>query len=153
MNFKRYTAAEMYISPFTRRRTTDEAGHVIYVENPRNLKPTGCDCLDFIAREFSEGHTSYQRLASQMGVSCEDLCTLLRVMTVGSSLQLRRDLLLLTADDLLRYTDLPISEIARRCGASTAANLGQLYHDHRHTFPSARRRALRQEGDLGRFLL
>ena len=153
MEFKRFTPEELYISPFSRRRLYDPDGHVTYVNIERNLRPTGIDQLDFIARTLSSGANDYEWMAGQMDVRYEDLCAFVRVMTTCSAHELRRSIMFLLADDLLRYTNLNVDEIARRCGASSAPNLSQMYRDNRHTTPFSRRKRLRQEGDLGRFVL
>jgi len=55
------------------------------------------------------------------------------------------------ADELLRYTDKPLAEIARLCGAGSRNNLYFIYERDLNCSPTMRRQQLRQEGDLGRF--
>ena len=57
------------------------------------------------------------------------------------------------ADDLLRYTDLPLAEIARRSGLGSQINLYQALRRDCNMSATERRHFLRQEGDEGRFEL
>ena len=58
-----------------------------------------------------------------------------------------------TLDDLLRYTDLPLAEIARRSGLGSQINLYQALRRDCNMSATERRHFLRQEGDEGRFEL
>jgi len=55
------------------------------------------------------------------------------------------------ADDLLRYTDLPLAEVARRSGLGSHTNFCVVIRRERKQTPTERRMALRQKGDAGRY--
>ena len=60
---------------------------------------------------------------------------------------------LLMADELLRYTDLRMTEIARYCGMGKGVNFtNRIVRAHKCP-PLTRRWELRQKNDLGRFKL
>lgn len=57
------------------------------------------------------------------------------------------------ADELLRYTDLPMAELAQRAGFASAQFYARVVKRTFGMSPRERRDALRQDGDLGRYLL
>ena len=59
--------------------------------------------------------------------------------------------LIYVVDELLRYTQMQIDEIARRCGYSSATSLSRYLAQHTGQSPTVRRRVLRKQGDLGKF--
>jgi len=91
-----WTLDEVYISPFTARRRYDEEGVMHYDAVERNTAPTGVEVMDHYLRRLSEG----KDVVILTGMKGQDF---------RMAYQLR------LADDLLRYTDLPLAEVARLC--------------------------------------
>ena len=58
-----------------------------------------------------------------------------------------------TADALLRYTKLPIADIAARSGMGTRGNMYFIYEREFNLSPTDRRDQLREKGDLGRYII
>jgi AraC-like DNA-binding protein len=57
------------------------------------------------------------------------------------------------ADDLLRYTDLPIKEVARRSGLGSHSNFCVFIRRNHAQSPTQRRMILQQKNDAGRYKL
>jgi AraC-like DNA-binding protein len=64
-----------------------------------------------------------------------------------TSTDLFHEILFRLADDLLRYTSMPVSEVARRCGANTQQNLCLLFRKRYNCTPTERRRSLQRKGE------
>lgn len=150
---KRVTVDDLYINPFSARREYEPDGRIRWIPLERNLQPTGVPLLDRLARLLAGGATGYDQLAREMGTKETDMRAFIRVLTGMDARQFRLAYMFRLSDDLLRYTKLKTADIARRVGASTSANLCQLFRDNRHMTPSSRRRQLRQPRDLGLFRL
>lgn len=143
---------DLYISPFSKQRTFDpDSGAAIYTPIERNMSPTGVAILDAYARFLVSGKRySSVAFAKSQGVDSCDFTALCRILVGMMPEELHHHLLFRYADELLRYTDLTITQIARLCSANDASNLCRLMQKRYHCSPSERRRALRQRGDLGR---
>lgn len=147
----RMTLDELYIQPFTARRTYDDEGRVSYVPLERNTTPTGQRHIDFILQSFDAGHADYDWIAARLGCQRSDLWGLIHILTGLEPREFRRQYLFRHADDLLRYTSLTLPKVARLVGAGTAANLCQLFRDNRGFTPEARRRQLQRDRDADRY--
>ena len=150
---QRITVDELYISPFSSRRVYSEDGAISWVPVERNLNPTGQRHLDFIARSMSQGHADLSWIAQQLHCSVADLCAMIRVLTGIGGRDFRHEYGFRVVDDLLRYTSMTVGEIAQHTGFHSASSLCQQYIKYRHTTPDARRKAIRQERDEGRYRL
>ena len=115
-----WTLDELYISPFTARRRYDEEGVMHYDPVERNLKPTGVEVMDHYLRRLTEGRDKVEAFCRIYGLRTEDLDSLIYILTGMSGADFRMAYQLRLADDLLRYTDLPLAEVARRSGHMVA---------------------------------
>ena len=57
------------------------------------------------------------------------------------------------ADELLRYTNMPLAEVAKRTGIGSMNNLYLTFKREYDLAPGYRRLRVRQDGDVGRFRL
>ena len=146
-----HTLEELYISPFTRARRFDDNGQPYYVAITRDLNPTGIYAADVLLRSFSEGRLSLADVAGRLGCDGRDLSGLLRCLTGMPSEKFRIAYRKRIVSELLRYTSLPISEVATRSGVGSARNLSLFCNNHFRSTPVELRRRLRQQGDEGRF--
>jgi AraC-like DNA-binding protein len=87
------------------------------------------------------------------GIRTEELAALVFILTGLKGALFRQRYQARLADDLLRYTDLPLAEIARRSGLGSQINLYQALRRDCNMSATERRHFLRQEGDEGRFEL
>lgn len=142
---------EVYISPFMARRRYDEEGVMHYDAVERNLHPTGVEVMDHYLRRLTEGQDEVTPFCRIYGLRVEDMDALIFILTGMSGPDFRMAYQLRLADDLLRYTDLPLSEVARRSGLGSHTNFCVVIRRERKQTPSERRTALRQKGDAGRY--
>ena len=148
---KPITLDEIYISPFTARRVYSEDGVVSWIPLKRNLEPTGIARLDFIFRSFSEGNGDFGWIADRLGCTRADMWGWARVMLGMDARDFRHAYRFRLANDLLRFTSLPISEVARRAGFSSASLMCQQYMKYEHCSPEEVRRSSRLPMDEDRF--
>ena len=146
-----WTLDEVYISPFTARRRYDEEGVMHYDEVERRLHPTGVEVMDHYLRRLTEGKDEVTSFCKIYGLRTEDLDSLIYILTGLSGPDFRMAYQLRLADDLLRFTDLPLAEVARRSGFGSHTNFCVVIRRERKQTPSERRMALRQKGDAGRY--
>lgn len=149
---EKLTIEEIYISPFTARRSYDEEGNVHWIPLERKVQK-GQRHVDFIIESLAAGQSDYDVIAQQLGCTRADLWGVIHMLFGMDAREFRRAYMFRFADDLLRYTSMTVGQIARRVGAGSAANLCQLYRDNLHTTPHSRRLALRKPKDVNRFRL
>ena len=147
------TLDDLYITPFTRRRRYDEEGRRYYVDVERNTSPTGIHVMDDYLRYLAAGQSDIGAFADRHGIRTEELAALVFILTGLKGALFRQRYQARLADDLLRYTDLPLAEIARRSGLGSQINLYQALRRDCNMSATERRHFLRQEGDEGRFEL
>ena len=148
-----WTVNDLYISPFTAKRLYNEDGDIHYEPIARNLNPTGVKVMDHYLRRLSEGKDVLRDFCPIYGLRTEDMDSLIYILTGMKGEDFRTAYQLRMADDLLRYTDLPLAEIARRSGLGSQINLYQALRRDCNMSATERRHFLRQEGDEGRFEL
>ena len=146
-----WTLDEVYISPFTARRRYDEEGVMHYDAIERNTAPTGVEVMDHYLRRLSEGKDVVKDFCRIYGLRTEDMDALIFILTGMTGPDFRMAYQLRLADDLLRYTDLPLAEVARRSGLGSHTNFCVVIRRERKQTPTERREALRQKGDAGRY--
>ena len=146
-----WTLDEVYISPFTARRRYDEEGVMHYDEVERRLHPTGVEVMDHYLRRLSEGEDEVKAFCQIYGLRTEDMEALIFILTGMSGPDFRMAYQLRLTDDLLRYTDLPLAEVARRSGLGSHTNFCVFIRREYNQTPRERREALRQKGDAGRY--
>ena len=144
---------ELYITPFTRRRRYDEDGRASYVNVERNMSPTGIHVMDDYLRYLAAGSTDIGAFTDRHGIKIQELGALVFILTGLSNAVLRMKYQTRLADELLRYTDLPLPEVARRAGLGSQINLYQALRRDWDMSGTERRQFLRKQGDLGRFTL
>jgi len=147
-----YTLDDLYISPFTRRVRYDEDGRKYYVNIERNTSPTGIHVMDDFLRYMADGGSDVGTFVNRHGIHTDELAALLFILTGMKGALFRQQYQARLADDLLRYTDLSLAEVARRSGIGSQINLYQVLRRDCNMSGTERRRFLRQEGDLGRFV-
>ena len=151
-NEKRFkTLEELYISPFTSVRHYDENGRAVYSPLERNLQPTGLYSADLLLQSLTEGENRLKNIADCLGCSDRDLSGFIRCLTGQPSHDFCTAYRLRLIDDLLRFTALPLSDVARRSGLGTARSLHRFVLRLHGCTPSDHRHQIRQVGDEGRF--
>jgi AraC-like DNA-binding protein len=148
-----YTLDDLYISPFTQRRRYDEEGRKHYVDVERNTSPTGIHVMDDYLCYLSAGQSDVRAFADRYGIRTGELAALVFILTGQKGTLFRQQYQARLADDLLRYTDLPLAEIASRSGIGSQINLYQALRRDCNMSATERRQFLREEGDEGRFIL
>ena len=147
------TLDEIYISPFVKIRHFDTNGLAKYLPLERNLHPTGIYAADYLLQSLTSGFSRLNSIATHLGCSDRDLSGLIRCITGQPSHDFIIAYRLRLIDDLLRYTSLPLSDVALRSGLGTARSLHRFLLRHRGCTPSDRRNQIRSVGDEGRFSL
>lgn len=148
-----FDAEQVYITPFAQRRITNDAGQAEYVATERNLTPTGVWVVDECLRAFAAGKDPGATACRSYGLTMEMLSTVFFALTGRTYHEVRDAYMMRMADELLRYTDLTMGEVARRAGFSTQPFFTRVMIRTYGTTPTQRRRALRREGDRGRYVL
>jgi len=146
-----FTMDDLYISPFTHELTSDEQGRTGYTPMDVNLRPMGIRVMDDYLEALHAGQSDVGEFCARLGAKTSDLDGLVFLLTGMSNQDFRNRWIVRRADDLLRYTDMDVKEIARRSGAGSRNNLYFIYERDLNCSPTMRRQQLRQEGDLGRF--
>ena len=146
-----WTLDQLYISPFTARRRYDEEGVRHYDALERNLRPTGVEVMDHYLRRLAEGMDRVKDFCKIYGLRTEDMEALIFTLTGMTGPDFRMAYQKRLADDLLRYTDLPMGEVARRSGLGSHTNFCIFMRREYHQTPTQRRMELRQRGDAGRY--
>lgn len=146
-----FTFDDLYITPFTHELTSDESGRTGYTPIERNLSPSGVSVLDEYIQALHEGKSDISGFCARHNAKTSDLDGLVFLLTGMSNQSFRNQWILRRADELLRYTDIHIAEIARRCGARSRNNLYFMYKRNMNCSPLQRRSKLRKRGDTDRY--
>lgn len=152
-DIKFLTLDDLYITPFTARRVYNEDGVISWVPVERKLNPTGVSVIDFIVRSMSNGNCNWLWLARNLQCSLRDIKGLIRTVTNMNADKFRHDYMFRMADELLRYTTMSTTEVAKRAGFTSASSMSQQYARSRKISPKAQRLALQRSIDKGRFRL
>lgn len=148
-----FTVRQLFVPPFTAMRRYHEDGTYEYVPLPDTRIRTGLDVFDEMISLMSRQVYPARQLAARLGVEGPDLSGLVRIATGLCLSEFVAAWQLLMADELLRYTDLRMTEIARYCGMGKGVNFtNRIVRAHKCP-PLARRWELRQKNDLGRFII
>ena len=142
----------LYIPPFTQRYYYDRNGNRFVEPVERNLQPTGIHVFDRWLQALSEGQTDSLRFCYAESLDMQYFYGFIQVLTGMSHSDFRDRYLLLLADDLLRYTDLQAEEIGRRIGLIGKNSFNKFMKRMSGATPIQRRNALRQPGDLNRYV-
>lgn len=139
---------ELYISPFTHRRRYTESGEMQYVPIERNTNPTGIHVLDDFLRWMSRGNPDVNAFSKGYGARISDLESLIFLLTGMRGMDFRYAYQRRMADDMLRYTSLPVADIARLCGFGSRTNFYFAYKRDYKCSPSERRQELQKPEDI-----
>ena len=142
----------LYIPPFTQRYYYDREGNRYVEPVERNLQPTGIAVLDHWLQALSKGKTDSLCFCYAEGIDLLPFSGFIQVLTGMNPTDFRDRYLLLLADDLLRYTDLKAGEIGRRIGMIGKNSFNKFIKRESGATPIQRRNALRQPGDLNRYV-
>lgn len=143
----------LYIPPFRQRRCFTKEGYEYYelMDWPRDR--TGIHVFDDYLIFLAEGHPSLEPFLERHGLKWEDVEGLTFALTGLRGTEFRTRWHVRQADELLRYTQLELGDVARRAGFGTAGNLYLTYKREFGIAPGKRRRMIREKNDVGRFLL
>lgn len=148
-----FTFDQLYISPMTVRRCYGDNGKARYEPVERNLQPTGFVIMDDYLNMLASGRLDLSSFCARYGIRLNDLDSLIFIFTGMRGIDFRFAFQLRMADELLRFTDMPVAEVARRCGYGSRVNFYFALQRDLRTSPTARRMQLREEGDVGRYKL
>lgn len=148
-----YTFEDLYIKPFRERRIYSEDGVVSYVPLERRCKQTGIHVFDAFVEYLAQCNSDVKAFADRYGLKVTDIDSLVFVLTGMKGVDFRQKYQVQIADDLLRYTNLSVAEVARRSGIGSPNNLYLTYKREFNLAPGYRRQRIRREGDLGRYKL
>ena len=148
-----YTFEQLYISPMRQKRRYTEDGQVFYDPIERKTNITGIRIFDEYVQYLSNGYSDLQAFADARGLRREDIDSMVFVLTGMRGVDFRLAYQMRMADELLRYTNMTVSEVAKRSGIGSANNLYLAYKRDFNLAPGYRRKAMRQPGDVGRYTL
>ena len=143
----------VFITPLRQKRRYAEDGYVSYVEFERNTEPTGIRLFDAYCQYLTAGNSDLQTFADLHGLRIDDIDSMVFILTGMRGIDFRQKYQVWIADQLLRYTDMTVAEVAKRSGIGSANNLYLTYKREYNLAPGYRRLRIRQEGDVGRFIL
>jgi len=138
---------DLYITPFTHRRRFSEDGEMQYVPLERNLNPTGIRVMDDFVRFLSGGGSDVKVFCKRHGARVGDIDAIVFLLTGMRGVDFRYAYQRRMADEMLRYTSLPVADIARLCGYGTRTNFYFAYMRDCGCPPSERRQQLQQPKD------
>jgi len=148
-----YRFEDLYIMPFRERRIYSEDGKVSYVPIEQQRKLTGIHIFDAYVEYLAQCNSDINAFVDRYGLKVTDIDSLVFVLTGMRGVDFRQKYQVQIADDLLRYTDLTIAEVAKRTGIGSPNNLYLTFKREFNIAPGYRRLRIRQEGDLGRYKL
>ena len=143
----------MFISPFTQKKLWDEDGRWRYVPIERRTTPTGIRVMDDYLRYLADGLSDMQAFADRHGLKTEEVGALVFILTGIKGVRFRQLYQIRLVDELLRYTDMPFDEVARRSGLGSPNNMYLALRREYNMSASERRAFLRKSGDAGRYRL
>ena len=143
----------LYVAPFTQRRGFDERSltyRMVPMEQSRQL--TGIKVLDMVVdrliasalRTKATGHRSH---------TDPKLSATIHKLTGLTLPELRMHWHMQVARDLLRYTDLPLTEVMQRCGYTSMPTFSRTVRRWWGVSPQRARIAARNRGDIGKYAL
>ena len=107
----------LYVAPFTQRRGFDERSltyRMVPMEQARQL--TGIRVLDMVVDRLIKGPGPKKPPPRYRGYTDPKLSATIHKLTGLTLPELRMHWHMQVARDLLRYTDLPLTEVMQRCG-------------------------------------
>lgn len=144
---------DVFITPLKLKRHYADDGTVSYKEFNRTTEPTGFKIFDAFCQYLTAGNSDLQAFADQYGLRLTDIDSMVFILTGMRGVDFRQKYQVWMADQLLRYTDMTIAEVAMRSGIGSANNLYLTFKREYNLAPGYRRLRIRKPGDLGRFIL
>lgn len=143
----------LYVAPFTQKRGFDERSltyKMVPMESARQL--TGVKVLDTVVdgliasalRTKAPGHRSHTN---------PKLSATVQKLTGLTLPELRMHWHMQVARDLLRYTDLPLTEVMQRCGYTSMPTFSRTVRRWWGVSPQHLRILARKSGDIGKYAL
>lgn len=153
-NFKpQFSFDDLYVSPFTKRRGFDEATlRNVWVPLPDSRRRTGVNILDAVVDKLIQGQEA-KWIARDYGLTGAQLSTVvlaltgMRLQELDSKWRVRR------CGELLRYTNLSVPEVMRRCGFTSKTSFSRFVRDKFGVAPKRFRTRLRKSGELNMYAL
>lgn len=151
-----WTVEQLWHNPFKEERRYVTDGQNVWTEwdpLPVSARPqTGVRIFDEWLQYISEGNSDMTTFCKRYdGLRTGDLDSIAFVLTGMGGLEFQMKYRLCTLNVLLRYTDLPPDEVARRSGFGSKNNLYLTCKREYGTSPMERRRAIQKQGDAGRY--
>ena len=148
-----WTFDDLYVPPFTKQRGfSEQTLRTVYVPLRFERKKTGLTVVDGVVDRLIAGRDP-RLLADEWGLTCEALSHVLLVLTGLTVAELARCWQGRKAEELLRYTDLPLKDVQRRCGFTSSTAFSRFVKQQVGTSPLHFRQTRRQAGDLGKYAL
>jgi len=144
---------DVYITPLRQRRRYSPDGYVSYELIERKTEPTGIHIFDAYLQYLTDGNSDLQAFADKHGLRRDDIDSLVFVLTGMRGVDFRLKYQLWMAEQLLRFTDMSVAEVAKRSGIGSANNLYLTYKREYNIAPGYRRQRIRQPGDVGKYKL
>ena len=148
-----YPFERLYVSPFTKKRGFDERTltyTLVPYEPARQL--TGITLLDGIVDMLIRG-PGHKKHPHHWSCTDPKRSAMVQELTGLTIVSLRKHWHMQRAHDLLRYTDLPLTEVMQRCGYTSMPTFSRTYREWWHTSPQRARIAARKRGDIGKYAL
>ena len=146
-----FTFEQLYISPFNRRRKYHEDGTVEYVALEKQTAPTGIHVMDDFLRYLAEGKSDMKGFADRHGLKTTEIGAMIFILTGIKGIKFRQMFQMRMVDELLRFTALPFSEVARLSGLGSDYNMYLALRREYNMSATERRNLLQQPNDAGAF--
>ena len=149
------TLEGLYRMPFTEAREFDpQTGEAHYHPIQWPQERSGIRMLDELLAWLDAGAPgTVLHFCETRGLRYQDLDGLVFCLTGMTGEDFRLTYQMRMADDLMRYTQMTLAQVARRSGIGSPLNLNQSYRREYDITPGERRKQLRRKGDPGRYRL
>ena len=144
---------DVFITPLRLKRRYTEDGNMSYVEFERKKAPTGIRLFDAYLQYLTAGESDLHVFADRYGIKLTDIDSMVFVLTGMRGIDFRQKYQVRIADQLLRWTDMSIAEVAKRSGIGSAYNLYLTFKREFNLAPGYRRQRIRKPGDVGKYKL
>jgi AraC-like DNA-binding protein len=148
-----YPFERLYVTPFTKKRGFDEQTlSYKFVPMESTWKPTGVEVLDHVVDLLRNGRDPREATA-RFDLTYERLSEALIALTGMPTVSLRKRWNMQLAGELLRYTDLPLMQVMRRCGYTSRPTFSNFVRQWWGASPLHLRANARKNGDIGKYAL
>jgi len=148
-----YSFDELYFTPFTECRKFDDEGNAYYAPIEKNTRPTGICVLDDFMNFLNDGNSSVAVFCRRKGISIAAFSGLCEVLTGMKAIPFKMKWTAQTLLDLLRYTNLSLSEAGERSGVGAWSNMHKVCKEASGYTPREYRWFERNDFDLGKYRL